>query len=221
MTTLYVRQGMREISYIVLLGLSCLPSATDAGVKLRIVENYGINGNRCLVLRDGRFCGILSGLNSQGEVVAVREVTLRISKDPIIEAYQSTFQGNGIVALYELNRHGGLVCLFAATAVDMHDDGAVFKNGRLDIGYEDRNGDGLPDILLSGVVERTGLDEHATRTRVPCVRVFYWVPDPRGGGSESAEGRFVEDVALRCGVTDEMLESSNIIESLSEEGAYQ
>lgn len=103
---------------------------------------------------------------TEHSVLSAKFIKLEGVSEPVLEVYGETHMGNGNLYLYRVGERG-LSLLFDAVAVDNHDEnvwrpggypeyggystcGKVYKNGKLSASYNDLDGDGVSDIILSG-----------------------------------------------------------------------
>jgi hypothetical protein len=118
-----------------------------------------------------------------------RGISLAGFKNPIIEIFGITHRGNGNLYLYELEGQQ-LLLLLETRAVDFNADLLQFRNGTLTADYMDLDGDGISDLILTGVIEEW--DDKGTLLvgSRPCRQVFLWNVESRA---------FREDVSRREG----------------------
>ena len=169
--------------------------APPSEVRVQRLELLGINGSVCLVTRDGRFVALIRGLGCQGDVISARWIRLNVDDQPFVEAYVSTYKGNGDYILYASHElYGGLTPILKTGAVDCHNDTRVFQGGRLDVEYSDFNADGYHDVRLYGMVDVYDEKGDEPIRSYPCQKVFLW-------SVNSSE--FLEDEEKRTGFLDE------------------
>ena len=107
----------------------------------------------------------------------------------VIEVYGQTHMGHGCLYLYELQDRN-LMLRLVTRAVDNHNNGEIFRDGRLRAEYSDLNGDGVTDISLSGDIDQFDEKGDQVVKTFPCRKAFVWNP--------SSE-KFEEDTTRRVG----------------------
>jgi hypothetical protein len=125
-------------------------------------------------------------------ILSVRGFRLPGFSDPFVEVFGQTHMGNGDFYLY-LWQGRNLRPVLRTRAVDRHyPDVTVLRDGRLQAAYRDLDGDGIPEVILSGFIDELPPEDHEGRPlrSTPCRKVFAW-------GSQDA--RFSEDSRRRLG----------------------
>ena len=108
---------------------------------------------------------------------------------PLIEVFGLTHMGNGYLYLYSF-QETRLTLLLQTRAVDLNPDPLQFHEGILSTTYRDLNGDGFPDVGLTGTIEDWGEKGASLRGSHPCRRAFLW---------NRTKGQFIEDASRREG----------------------
>ena len=150
---------------------------------------------RCLEVREGkiaRYATKSGPLIPEQSIYSVRSYPLAQLSGPVIEVIGTTHAGNGNLYLYEL-RNGHLQFLLKTFIRGSHSAPNLIQGGQFDIAWQDVDGDGWSDLVLTGTVslfpigsERDRLPEET----VPYRKVFLW---------DAQEGRFIEDASSRQG----------------------
>jgi hypothetical protein len=77
-----------------------------------------------------------------------------------------------------VRRNGTLkVANLEVRVLDEYDDGQVYEGGLLHVEFVDVTGDGLKDLVITGIVTHTGAKEGDPVTREPVTSVYVFVPD--------------------------------------------
>ena len=124
------------------------------------------------------------------------QISLPGFKNPLIEIFDVTHNGNGFHYLYELNGRN-LIQLVSTIAIDDHDDGAIeinhqicsrfIKDGGLKPIYKDLNNDGFTDIKLKGTI-LINCDDF--KKEHPAQKIFIY---------DKTKNEFIESLKLRTG----------------------
>lgn len=210
---------MKTISITVLSLIICSCTSPEPDVISALnFENYGYNGNRVIVLREGRIVTVLEPISHQGLVDGVKQIDLNIGKNPFLQAFHSSHQGNGVFAIYESYHNGGLICLLAIHGHDSHKDEMTFKNGHVDADYLDINDDGYTDIVITGEVLHWDEGDNITRT-TPIKRIFVWNQNANRNHSFTHNGSYEEVVDERVGIinNDEFYEYKQLTKYMNEQ----
>jgi len=107
-------------------------------------------GTTCVIeVKDGRIVSLQNLEQTEQSMHRIRCITLEQIAEPLIEAYGMTHMGHGAYYLYRVNgAHAEL--LIETAAVDRHHDLDILAGGKLRPLYRDINGNGYPDVILSG-----------------------------------------------------------------------
>lgn len=98
--------------------------------------------------------GVGDDMPTEQSILSVRGLRHSELRGPLVEVFGQTHMGNGNCYLYEWEGDR-LRCLLSTWAVDRHTgDASVIRGGRLDVRYEDANGDGDVDVMLAGTIDR-------------------------------------------------------------------
>ncbi|MBI3256018.1 MAG: hypothetical protein HYZ63_03550 [Candidatus Andersenbacteria bacterium] len=105
---------------------------------------------------------------TEQSILSARFIKLKGMPYPILEVYGKTHNGNGKIYVYRINEQN-LSLILSEVAVDSYNEnvwrpegypqygynacGQVYQDGKLTSDYKDFNGDGMPDLLLSGTSE--------------------------------------------------------------------
>lgn len=110
-------------------------------------------------------------------ILEVRGFHLRGFPNPLVEVFGITHMGNGNLYLYELCGRE-LRLLLLTRAIDQHAGLNLIRGPHLTVEYRDLDGDGYPDVELTGIVEEYSDDPHleAPIRSYPCRKVFLWNP---------------------------------------------
>lgn len=105
----------------------------------------------------------------------IRSFRLKGWEHSIIEVFGCTHMGNGDLYLYELDGRS-LRLVLKTRAVDFHCDDAVFHGGKLSPEYRDLNGDGMPDVRLTGRIDHLQEMKSEILRSEDYARTFLWSP---------------------------------------------
>lgn len=169
-------------------------------------------------MREGRFVALLEPLSHQGWVEDVKQIDLNIAENPFIQAYQTTYHGNGVFAIYEAYHNGGLICVLAVHGYDYHGDSMTFKNGRVNPEYRDVNGDGYTDVVITAEIEHWGDDDNMIEV-TPMRRVFVWRQNGNSDLSFTHDGFYEELMEGRVGIinNEEFYEYKQLTKEMNEQ----
>jgi hypothetical protein len=173
--------------------VAAVPGRSHTFVAICDTQSEWWGDFRCIGYRRGR---VLWTASIEGEepgeqsIDSVRALRLGGFANPMIEVFGTTHMGHGNCYLYEL-RGRTLVCVLSTFALDCHEDLNLIRGGRLDVRYEDLNGDGYQDVIFTGVIDEFEDAPGTPKIRsTSCRKVFQWV-----AGREC----FVEDRTARVG----------------------
>jgi hypothetical protein len=140
---------------------------------------------------DGRISRVQVLEHTEQSIWRVRCIAVESIEDPLLEIYGKTHMGHGNYYLYRLRPERAQL-IIRTTAVDYHRDDDVLWGGELRPEYRDANGDGLTDVILSGM-RYYNLEEDwmpGWKHQEEIAKCFLYHPQ---------RGTFVEDESRRVG----------------------
>jgi len=143
---------------------------------------------------------------TEQSILQAKFLRLNGFNNPILEVYGQTHVGHGAFYLYEIENDEAKLILESRAAVDMNSDsrwapdnfekygytecGEIYKDGKLKSDYEDMNGDGVTDVVLSGEEEIVCLDDDSNKENwadtdirvagTEVKKVFLWDEERKG-----------------------------------------